>query len=255
MALKKFFSSLGLVFFILFSFYFTEKIAIMARNTDPVYTKILSYNEYNTEPVNAIIDGDNIIPGLNGKELDAVKSLMNIKKSNYFDEMFLVYNQIQPDISLKNNLDKIIIQGNNQKNSISLIINSTNKYKSFFKNNNINISVLINKNYEPLKNEELINNASKENYDTIEKYLNKNNYNTNICLTSSYCPNYKYLVKPTINLTSNNVIDVKNSITSGYIIFIDDNIRIEDLNIIIQKINSLNLSIIKLSDLISESSL
>lgn len=251
--MNKLFSYLGLIFFITFSFYITEKIAIMARNTDPTYTKILTYQEHNTEPVNAIINGNNIIPGINGKELNALKSLINVKKSNYFDEMFLVYNEIYPEISLKDNLDKIIIKGNPQKQSVSLIINNDNKYKSFFKDNNIYVDVLINNNYEPSKNEEIINNATKESYDTIEKYLNNNNYNTNICISSSYCPNYKYLVKPTFNLTSNNIIEVKNSITCGSIIYIDNNIKQEELNILIQKINSLNLSIIKLSDLISES--
>lgn len=251
--LKKLFSCLGLITFITFSFYITEKIAIMARNTDPIYSKIKTYNINNTSYVNAIVDGNTVIPGINGKELDEIKSLMNIKKSNYFDEMFLVYNQIPPEISLKDNLDKVIIQGNAKKNSVSLILYSNNNLKSFFKDNNIPISILINNDYEPQKNEEMINNADKSNYDKIEKYLDNNDYNTNICISTSYCPNYKYLVKPTHTLTNNNIIEVKNSIFSGSIILINNSARQEDINILIQKINSLNLSIVKLSDLISES--
>ena len=251
--MKKMFSYLGLFTFMIFSFYFTEKIAIMAQKKDPLYEQIKAFENNKTSYVNAVIKGDTIIPGLNGRELDAIKSLMNMKKAGQFSESFLVYKSILPDISLKDNLDKIIISGNPNKNGVSLVLEYNEELIKHLLNKNISFSVLTTlDNLNENAKYEIINNEEEENYSKLDKYLDKNNLNTNICLKDSYCPKYKYIVKTTNTLTKNNIIDIKNSLNSGMIIKVSSNTRIEDLDILIQQIMSKKLNILPLSKLISE---
>ncbi len=251
--MKKLFSYLGLFSFMLFSFYFTEKIAILAQSKDPLLDQIKNYNSQNTTYVNAVIKDDTIIPGLNGRELDEIKSLMNMKKAGSFSESFLVYKSIIPKISLKDNLDKTIIKGNPNKQAISLVLEYNKELIKYLQNNNLSFSVLTTlDNYAETNNYEMINYENASNYKTLDKLLNKNNLNTNICLKESYCSNYKYLVEITHNFSKNTLLTIKNKITSGDIIKVSVNTRIEDLAILIQQIHSQNLSILPLSKLISE---
>ena len=251
--MKKIFSYLGLISFMIFSFYFTEKIALMAQKKDPLYEQIKAYENTKTEYVNALIDGNTIIPGLNGRELDAIKSLMNMKKAGSFSESFLVYKNILPEIRLKDNLDKTIIKGNPQKQAVSLVLEYNSELIKHLLNKNITFSVLTTlDNFSSTAKYEMINNEEEDNYKELEKLLNKNNLNTNICLTDSYCKNYKYLVKTTTTLTKNNLLDIKKDITSGMIIKVSANTRVEDLDILVQQIRSQQLNIMPLSKLISE---
>ena len=236
-----------------FSFYFTEKIALMAQKKDPLYEQIKAYENTKTEYVNALIAGNTIIPGLNGRELDEIKSLMNMKKAGSFSESFLVYKSILPEISLKDNLDKTIIKGNPQKQAVSLVLEYNEELIKYLTANNISFSVLTTlSNYSENNKFEMINYEDENNYKTLDKILNKNNSNTNICLKNSYCSNYKYLVQVNHILSKNNLITIKNKITSGDIIYVSTNTRVEDLAILIQQIRSQNLNIMSLSKLISE---
>ncbi len=251
--MKKIFSYLGLISFMIFSFYFTEKIAILAQSKDPLLEQIRTYSDNKTNYVNAIIKDDTIIPGLNGSELDEIKSLMNMKKAGSFSESFLIYKSILPEISLKDNLDKTIIKGNPSKQAISLVLEYNKDLIKYLTTNNIPFSVLTTlSNYSENNKYEMINYEEEDNYKTLDKLLDKNNSNTNICLKNSYCSNYKYLVQVTHNLSKNNLITIKNSITSGDIILVSTNTRSEDLAILIQQIRSQNLNIMPLSKLISE---
>ena len=251
--MKKIFSYLGLFSFMIFSFYFTEKIALLAQNKDPLLAEIRTYSANKTSYVNAVIKDETIIPGLNGRELDEIKSLMNMKKAGSFSESFLVYKSILPEISLKDNLDKTIIKGNPNKQAISLVLEYNKDLIKYLTNNNIPFSVLTTlENYSENNKYEMINYENEDNYKALDKLLDKTNSNTNICLKDSYCSNYKYLVKEGFSLSKNNLINVKNNLTSGDIIKVRTNTRVEDLAILIQQIHSKNLSIFPLSKLISE---
>lgn len=51
-----------------------------------------------------------------GSVVDELKSLSKMKEQDVFNNLYLVSQPIKPDISLSDNLDKIIIKGNS-KNS------------------------------------------------------------------------------------------------------------------------------------------
>jgi hypothetical protein len=193
-----------------------------------------------------------------GKRINEVKSLMKMKSDGVFNSLFLIYDDIKPNISLSNNKDKIIKKGNSNKKAISLILeNDESNIITYLISNKINASLLVNKttiNANPYF--EQINNDFN-NYNEVEKLLNKSKLNTNICLLNrnnkELCiKNNKYLIEPTFILNSNNLINIKNKITSGDIILIKDNVSIENVDYLINYIKSKGINIIKLSDLIKE---
>ena len=92
---------------------------------DPLMIKIESLKEeYEVEPVNAMLDHDTIIPGINGRQIDVLKSYEEMKSSGIFREELLVYKDLYPSSLLSNNKDKYIIKGNNKENKVSCFINS-----------------------------------------------------------------------------------------------------------------------------------
>ena len=119
--MKNILKYVGLLGICLFSFYYTEKVALYVKNKHPLMKTITEEKDSKTVlSINSeIIDDIYIIPGLNGKEVNVDKSFNNMKNSQTYNEKLLIYNQITPAISLNNNKNKIIIRGNKNKNSVS----------------------------------------------------------------------------------------------------------------------------------------
>lgn len=248
-----------LIILLALSFYFTEKTAIFIRSKDPIMQGIMEYaSNNNYEPVNAVINDNYITPGLIGKRIDEVKSLMQMKSIGVFNKTFLITNDVLPEISLNNNKDKIINKANSKKNAVSFIIENDNTDSlTFFISSNIPAALLVtNDNYNKNPYFEQINNDF-DNYNELDKRLKKDNNNTNICLINrnnkELCiKKKKYLVEPTYILNSSNMVMIKNKINSGDIILIKSNVTIDDISYLYNYLKSRNIKVIKLSDLISE---
>ena len=249
--MKKYYQYLGLAIIMVFSFYYTEEIATIVLNKNPLMIKI------NAEKENAIIEGDYIIPGLNGLEVNTRESFYKMHNIDTFNEYFLVYDQIEPKISLNNNKDKIIKEGNKTQKRISLILEENNDVANYLKNNNIKANILVTlETYQKDNYFESINNDISH-FKSLENNLNLNKENKNICVLNmelkKICQKYRnYLVEPTLKLTNNNLIEVKKNIQNGSIILITKNAQLTDIKILIKEINFKNLSIVPLSKLISE---
>ncbi len=245
-----------IIAFLIFSFFYTEKIISYVQTKDPLYESINSKkNNYNIEYVDSIIDENTIIPGLNGLKIDVRDSFFNMKSINTFNEKSLIYEEVQPKISLEDNKDKTIISGNKQKKSISLIFEGS-KYLGEYKN--YNVDLLSNKDTKFYNGIEYINNETeKEYFDYFETLLNKYKINKDICIINSLNKNIcksnkKYLIKPSLTLNNSNLIKVKNNIDNGSIILIKDTASIQDINLLIKYIESKDINIVFLSKLISE---
>lgn len=120
--MKKAFQIIGLFTIICFSFFITEQTVTVVKEQDPIMIELESIkNKYYQAPINAIIKGNTIIPGISGKKIDIDKSYSNIKKVGYFDIKLLKYKKVKPSISLVHNQDKYIIQGNPIRNQVSLL--------------------------------------------------------------------------------------------------------------------------------------
>ena len=192
---------------ILLSFYFTEKTAILVRSKDPIMQGIVEYaSNNNTDAINAQIQGDYIIPGLIGRRINEVKSLMNMKAIGVFNKTFLSFDDIKPKISIEDNKDLIIIKGNPKKNAVSFILeNDETNIVTYLISSKIPASLLVNDNtFNQNPYFEQINNDF-DNYNSLEKKLNKNKINTNICFLNrtnkEFCKKKKkYLVEPSLIL-------------------------------------------------------
>ena len=244
---------------VLLSFYTTNKTANLVRNQDPILKEIRNISlEKKEDFVNAVIEDDYIIPGMYGSVVDELKSLSKMKEQDVFNNLYLVSQPIKPDISLSDNLDKIIIKGNSKKQQVSFVIdeNSSKKIKDYLVKNNIKASLLITKdNFSKDSYFEQINNDLK-NYKELDKTLKKNKINTNICVLDNnnsnlkFCKSKKkYLVKPGMFLDNTNIIEIKTKLDSGSIIYIKDATYLDCL---VEYIKSKDLKIVPLSQLISE---
>ena len=256
--MKNLFKYIGIISVFLFSFYYTEKMSnIIINNSSLVMQINENVDKYNILPVNAIIDENYIVPGINGSNVNVIKSYNNMKVQDVFNEYYLVYDKVIPNVNLENNKDKIIKNGNRVKNSVSILVENNIDVIEYSKEKNISITRLINyDSYDKYAKYEQINNDFN-NYKKVEKLLNNNNINKNICLINSsnidFCKeNKKYLVDKTIELNNYNLSDIKNNIQSGYIIFISDNVNVTDYKILIKQIYYQDLDIISLSTLITE---
>lgn len=244
---------------VLLSFYTTNKTANLVRNQDPILKEIRNISlEKKEDFVNAVIEDDYIIPGMYGSVVDELKSLAKMKEQDVFNNLYLVSQPIKPDISLSDNLDKIIIKGNSKKQQVSFVIdeNSSKKIKDYLVKNSIKASLLITKdNFSKDSYFEQINNDFK-NYKELDKTLKKNKINTNICVLDNnnsnlkFCKSKKkYLVKPGMFLDNANIIEIKTKLDSGSIIYIKDATYLDCL---VEYIKSKDLKIVPLSQLISE---
>ena len=256
--MRKYYQYFGLALIMVFSFYYTDKIANIVLNKNPLMIEINKEKDnYNIKSVNAIIEGEYIIPGLNGLEVNVKESFYNMKDKNIFNKYFLVYDQVKPDISLENNKNKIIRNGNQKLAKISLILEEENEISNYLKNNNIKASLLINNNnYNKNNYFELINNDT-EYFKDLENKLNLNKQNKNICVINNtnkdICLKYhNYLVKPFITLNSSNYIEVKNNIDKGRIILIKNTAKLEDVILLIKEIKYKDLQFVYLSEIIRE---
>ena len=212
-----------------------------------------------TKAVDAVVNGEYIIPGFNGLMIDEDKSYSKMVSSGFFDENQIVYQQIIPSLSLNDNISKIIKKANYLKKAIAIITDNKD-HIDYFNYHNVKADYLMDmdniiNNY---KNIELINNEINAFY-KMEDYLNKNNININICLINSYnkdiCrQNKKYLVSSTYTINNSNIANYISEIDSGDIIKLG-NLTLENLHVLINKINYRNLHIVFLSELISENNL
>lgn len=256
--MKKIYKYMGLMIVAAFSFYYTDKIALMVQSNNPIMQEINSVKESKeVDYVNAIIQEDKIIPGKNGLTINVEKSFSMMKSFGIFNAYYLVYDQKRPEISLEDNKDKIIYSGNLKDKEISLIVEYNKNLITFLEENNIKANVLITKdNYMGVDNLEIINNDFNK-YNEVELILNRSDKNNNICFLNEsnleFCKKRnKYLIDTELVLSNDNVFDIKNNLKNGSIILIKKDTNVETLKILLQHVSFKGLNVIYLSDLISE---
>jgi len=241
-----------------FSFYYTEKIAAIILNKNPLMVTINNEKaSYNVEAVNAEINGDYITPGINGLQVNARESFYKMQEADVFNKYFLVFEQDKPDISLEDNKDKIIKNGNKLLNKVSIILETENEVSDYLKANNIKASMLTNlDDYQYNNYFEVINNEV-EGFKSLENTLNLNKENKHICVINDYnmdiCLKHKnYLIDPTLKLNTSNLKDIKSKIGKGSIILINKNVSLIDVKLLLKEIKFKDLEIVYVSEIISE---
>ena len=231
---------------------------VFIDNNSPLMKEIVSLKDkYKVEAVNAIVKDNTIIPGVNGREINKRKSLIKMEENGSFNENLLIYDIINPVVSINNNIDKIIIKGNPLKRGVSLILEKNEELEDYLSDNNIKYDILakLDTNLDD-KTREYINSESLiEKYSDLNALLNKKKINNKICFLNysnlNYCQKNKYYLV-TYSLNSFDKYSLISNIDRGDIILINSYTSIDTLKLVLSEIKKMDLDILYLSDLIKE---
>lgn len=281
--LKKYTSYLGVLVLACFSFYYTDRAVDIVRRNDPIMKSILSNSEnYYVDPVSAIIDGDELIIGMNGKQVNVEESYQKMKKIDQYNESMLVFDEVIPDLSLANEFDKYIVSGNMSKNQVALVFKVSDAYYVDALNNILldkNVlatffidGTVVEKNMEDIlelsSNGYQIENLGYDGEYSVARFGWTNNMissltneDTKFCYTDyknssilELCSNYKmHTIKPTVSVNNYPFTTVKNELEGGSIISFNlTEQTLKELPSIISYIRQKGYDLVILSDLINE---
>ncbi len=120
--MQKLYKVVGVLLLGLFSFFYTEKVIDLIRESDPIMRNIKkSESDYKIDPVDAKIKDNKIIPGISGKVIDYDSSYKKMKKYGTYNESLTVFKEELPAISIDDYYDKYIAQGSGINNDVSLV--------------------------------------------------------------------------------------------------------------------------------------
>jgi len=278
--LKKIFEYIGLLSLACFSFFYTSKISTVIKDTDNIYKQIKEVQEqYKVEAIDAKIENDTIIPGLKGSEIDIEQSYKKMKKINSFNDNLLVYKDIKPNISIKNNYNKYVISGNKNKRQVALMFlvkesDNINYILNLLEENEINVTFYIDSIWLDNNNEliskiislghnigtlngynenstEWMNSILKKTFNQKHTYCYSENKNEQIL---KICSSKKsYTIIPNIIISNNPLIEIKQKITNGSIVSLNlSNTTEKELPLIIEYLNSKDLEIVNIEKLLEE---
>lgn len=278
---KKTFKLLGLFILLVLSFIYTDKVFSIARQKDPVMKKVMSFKRENDiPPTESVISGDEIVLGYAGLIVNAKESYKKMKPNDKFDKDKIVYEKKLPKISISNNYDYYIKNGNTNKNAVSIILkvnntSSPSKILSYVKKVNASFNFFvdyawISKNIEDAFNMVNLNqeiyNLGYDGVYSKNTILQTNNLIESITLKdASFCLNEDkndlikkmcsskkmYSIVPT--LISPSIVELKENLKKGMIIAYNiDDLSTNDIGVILKLITSRGYKIEGLSQLISE---
>lgn len=281
--MKKIFERLGLGLLICLSFIYTERAAGVLIEKDEIMKEIHKHKKTcELKPIDAIVNENTIIPGINGYEVNELESYHKLKKVGFYNKELLKYKTIKPKNSLFNNYNKYIISGNQTKNGVSILF----KVEKNLKIDEI-LNILTKKGIVATffidsiwleNNNELVLSLIKEGH-TIGNLSYNFDYQHNDFIwidtiikkvghqQQGYCYNEQedkqaleicsinknYTIRPSIIVKNYPTLEVKEELKSGSIIsFPINGIVINELNYIIDNIYSKGLKIMSLPELLSE---
>lgn len=278
---KKFFSIVGVMGLICFSFYYTHLATVVVKNNDPIMKKIINVSKtYTQKPVNATLSNNSIIPGVSGLEVDLDKSYESMKKYGSFNEDLVVLKSVTPLVSVSNIYDKYITRGNDRNNNVALVIiiddySYVENIVQVLDSKQIKATFFIDKDIilDSPDLVKLINSSSHDvelkssdyNIDGIRKasreLSNITNKDMKFCYSEkenltilTNCSSRKlYTIVPNIPTSNFPYNDVKTKLENGSIITLKNNTHtLRELKYIINYINQKGYKIVTLEKLIKE---
>lgn len=229
------------------------------QNKSPLMQNIHEVEErYKEVATNATILGEYIVPGVMGRMVNKTKSFVNMKSFGVFNEYYLIFDDVKPEVSLEDHKDKIIRSGHPSKKAIAYLLEDGNpEIETYFERNQIAASLLVTeKSYKNNSYFEQINNDSSK-FRNVESLLNKNNQNKNICYVKSFSKEFcqkeqKYLVLETFSLGSANFVEAKSQLVNGAIVFVKKTATVETIKLFQKEVQFKGLEVVSLSELIAE---
>lgn len=281
--IKKVIEVIFVILLVLFSFYYTEKAIILLESNDPIMKEIKDKGKSREEDaINAKVEGDYLIPGYNGLVIDLETSFNKMKGYGSYNEALLVFEEVEPTISIDDYYDKYISSGNGISTNIALvftvddssytdnlldILKEMNAVGTFFidgkftDNNTSFVSqAVVNGNEVEVLSydktfDELLFKASIDKIKTLTSTTPKYCYATydneevlNLCSKLSM-----HTIIPTLRLDSNIYSDAKGNLRSGSIISVkltEENVK--ELKVLINYIEQRGFTLVTLDTLLNE---
>lgn len=278
--MKKIFQIIGLISLTCFSFFMTEKTALVVSDMDEIMIKIKEESDkYKTDFIDAVIEDNKIISGVNGKKVNINKSYKNMKINGFYHENLYVYDYTKPKISIIDNKDKYIIKGNPNKRMVSLIFkvsmnDDIDSILSIINNYNIKCTFFVeelwfennkDKAKEIIKDGHnigiLTNDYTTSNFELINITLKDMNHKNNYCYQEEenkanidMCKlKGNYTIMPTLISLKTPLVDIKSKIESGSLLSLKINSQVKkELSTIIIYIKSKGYKITNLDENILE---
>ncbi len=254
--MKKIFRYIGITALVIISFCMTEKTTTVLKETDEIMKQINeNKKKYEQQPILAQQKDNTIIPGLNGKKVNVNKSYEEMKKIGKYNEKYYVYDQIEPNISIKNIYNKYIQNGNKQKNMITLIIKveqneNIDDILNIIEKEKIKVTFYLDNEWIK-QNKKLTHKLLKQQYTLInDRYCYTEEENDTML---KKCNRKKqHTIKPYV-IENELLTQTKKIITNGIIISlpINDNIK-KELGLTIKYIKKKGYNIVNLEELLSE---
>ncbi len=273
--LKKIFKISAVLLLVGFSFFYTEKVTLIARNSDPIM-RAIKKEESNKKVsnVNPVINNDEYIMGINGCEIDVDKSYSKMRNVGEFKEELIVMKETSNDKDLT---DKYVIGGNNKEKKVSLIFivnkDIDSNLTNYINDKNLKVNYFIDGKYleENMITVKFLSENSNIYYlGENEEYSDENMlYHNNLismngsnepkyCFTSDkdnntlkLCNDYDMVTIKSDIIKDNIYKRIKDKLNNGVIFAIDSD-NIDEIKVSINYILSKGYNIISLEDLLSE---
>lgn len=273
--LKKIFKISAVLLLVGFSFFYTEKVTLIARNSDPIM-RAIKKEESNKKVsnVNPVINNDEYIMGINGCEIDVDKSYSKMRGVGEFKEELIVMKETSNDKDLT---DKYVIGGNNKEKKVSLIFivnkDIDSNLTNYINDKNLKVNYFIDGKYleENMITVKFLSENSNIYYlGENEEYSDENMlYHNNLismngsnepkyCFTSDkdnntlkLCNDYDMVTIKSDIIKDNIYKRIKEKLNNGVIFAIDSD-NIDEIKVSINYILSKGYNIISLEDLLSE---
>jgi hypothetical protein len=273
--LKKIFKISAVLLLVGFSFFYTEKVTLIARNSDPIM-RAIKKEESNKKVsnVNPVINNDEYIMGINGCEIDVDKSYSKMRSVGEFKEELIVMKETSNDKDLT---DKYVIGGNNKEKKVSLIFivnkDIDSNLTNYINDKNLKVNYFIDGKYleENMITVKFLSENSNIYYlGENEEYSDENMlYHNNLismngsnepkyCFTSDkdnntlkLCNDYDMVTIKSDIIKDNIYKRIKDKLNNGVIFAIDSD-NIDEIKVSINYILSKGYNIISLEDLLSE---
>ena len=277
--MHKFKKFIYLFIFLLISMYYTNTSINVLKNVDPIMQQIKKTSKkYTINPVDAIINNNEITSGSYGKEIDYKESYSKMKRYGKYNESLTVLKETKPTISIEKTYDKYLVKGNQNNRNISLVFKITkedniDKLLKLLEEKDVQVTffidgTLLEKNINlitKLSNHEVEILSYKNRHDeellktTIDYLETITNRKANYCYTEidddnllNICRKNKlHTIKPTIIVEKDMLKNIKKKVEKAIVITIN-NYNDKELITSINYLKSKGYNLVTLKDLFNE---
>ena len=277
--MHKFKKFIYLFIFLLISMYYTNASINVLKNVDPIMQKIKKTSKkYTINPVDAIVNNNEITSGSYGKEIDYKESYSKMKRYGKYNESLTVLKDTKPTISIEKTYDKYLVKGNQNNRSVSLVFKITkddniDKLLKLLEEKDVQVTffidgIILEKNINlitKLSNHEVEILSYKNRHDeellktTIDYLETITNRKANYCYTEidddnllNICRKNKlHTIKPTIIVEKDMLKNIKKNVEKGIVITIN-NYNDKELITSINYLKSKGYDLVTLKDLFNE---